>query len=80
MSPGAYFRNFTVFLDAIKFVLVKYLYSYRDELPEKLGKIAAQLCNSANFRLTCIAQKRPCLSSLICIKENVCDVASKGMI
>ena len=33
-----------------------------------------------HFRLTCIAQKRPCLSALICIKENVCDVASKGMI
>ena len=42
------------------------LYPCRDDLPENLGKSTAQEC-TVHFWLTPLAQKRLCLSSLICL-------------
>ena len=53
------------------FLLAKFLYSDRDDLPENLGATTAQERQKVHFRLMCVAQKRLCLSSLICLKEVV---------
>ena len=53
------------------FLLAKFLYSDRDDLPENLGATTAQERQKVHFRLMCVAQKRLCLSSLICLKGVV---------
>ena len=60
-------------LDAYnKFVLlIKFLYSDRDDMPENLGTTTAHERQKVHFRLMCVAQKRLCSSSLICLKGVV---------
>ena len=55
-----------------KFVLlIKFLYSDRDDMPENLGTTTAHERQKVHFRLMCVALKRLCLSSLICLKGVV---------
>ena len=55
-----------------KFVLlIKFLYSDRDDMPENLGTTTAHERQKVHFRLMCVAQKRLCLSSLSCLKGVV---------
>ena len=63
----------SICLDAYnKFVLlIKFLYSDRDDLPEYLDTTTAHERQKVHFRLMCVAQKRLCLSSLICLKGVV---------
>ena len=52
-------------------VCYKGYYSDRDALPENLGTTTAHERQKVQFRLMCVAQKRLCLSSLICLKGVV---------
>ena len=49
--------------------IAKFLCSYRDDLLKNLFKITAQVCKKVFFRLTCVAQKRRSLNSLL-IENN----------
>ena len=43
--------------------IAKFLFSFKDDLPESFNQATAQWCK-VHFRLTSVAQKRCCLSSL----------------
>ena len=51
--------------------IAKFLYSDRDNLPENLGTTTSHERQKVHFRLMSVAQKRLCLSSLICLKGVV---------
>ena len=53
--------------------IAKFLYSDRDGLLENLGATTVHERQKVHFRLMCVAQKRLCLSSLICLKGVVSD-------
>ena len=54
-----------------KMCIAKFLYSDRDDLAENLGATTAHEWQKVDFRLICVAHKRLCLSSLICLKGVV---------
>ena len=51
--------------------IAKFLNSDRDDLPEHLDTTTAPERQKVHFRLMCVAQKRLCWSSLICLKGVV---------
>ena len=65
MSTGSKRFSLLICLDVTKFFLAKCLYSYRGDLPKNLFKITAQGCKKDNFRLTSVAPRSCCLSSLL---------------
>ena len=54
-----------------KICIAKFLFSDRDDLAENLGATTAHERQKVHFRLICVAHKRLCLSSLICLKGVV---------
>ena len=54
-----------------KICIAKFLYPDGDDLAENLGATTAHERQKVDFRLICVAHKRLCLSSLICLKGVV---------
>ena len=45
--------------------IAEFLFSYKDDLPEGFNQTTAHMLQKVHFRLTSVAQKRCCLSSLL---------------